>query len=257
VQQEIEEKIKSIKEFFELRKEVFDDKILPALEFMQNRDSTIDANFVTFWRNPESKNLSLVISKIENDEEEVYESKFNCELISDWDSVFSARDLYQFYELHGESTQLEIRIEKEFLLWFIENWYRINGHKIKDTNQKIIENSSARGFDLNAMNYDEVVEGESRLNYKYNHKLSKHELEQRLKVYEVIENYTTDYHRILATPQNFVELKYSNSKLTHQNLPSELVELVELANKAPNKYFTLRYMTKIIDKLIELNYVEK
>ena len=254
---EIELIISRIKEFLESKSAIFDEKILPALEFMHNRNESVKANNINFWRQPDQKNLRLEISLLANNEEEVYQTELNSGLITNWNTVFSENDLMRFYDKHGDSIQLEIRIEKEFISWFIQNWYRIGGHKIENTKQVIIENSSALGFDLNSMNYDEAVDGEHKLNYHYSHILTEHEISQRLNIYEVIGNFRKEHIRILKNSENLVEIKYDNGKLSHTNLPNEFEDLIASANKERNRYKSIKILTAIVDKLIEQSYEEK
>jgi hypothetical protein len=250
--------IQSASEFLKTQSEDFKTKVMGVLDFMRNDGMEIKANSIYFWRNPDSKNLRLEIAILENDEYETYDCKLNQRLIQDWDSVFSPKQIYRFYEKNGEkeSIELELQIEFLFMNWFIDNWYQIDGHKLKNCNQVIIENSTAIGFDLNSMNYQYAIYGEEETQYKYSFKLSKQEIDKRLKVFGFEKRYINSIKRTLTNNQNIIDLEISESNLTYKNLPKEYISEIQEANSTNQDFEMLRTMTKIIDKLIELNYRE-
>ena len=253
--QAIEEIVDEVVGHLNTKSHIFSDLINPAISYMETRSDEVKANTINFWRNPESRNLRMEITHLENDEEEIYDCSHNCDLLTDCDKIFNPRDLYDFSNKFGDNGKLMIRLEKEFLNWFISNWYKINGQRLKNTYQTIIENSSALGFDLNSMNYDQVIWNYQN-QYKYSHELTEPEILQRLNVYQVVTNHTNSITRTLTKDKKTVTIEIKHGKLLHTNLPTDLVTLINKINSPSNKYDLLKTMSQIIDILIENNYRE-
>ena len=253
--QAIEEIVDEVVGHLNTKSHIFPDLIDPAISFMETRSEAVKANTINFWRNPESRNLRMEIAHLENNEEEIYDCSHNCDLLTDCDKIFSPSDMYDFSNKFGDTSKLMIRLEKEFLNWFIGNWYKINGQRLKNTNQTIIENSSALGFDLNSMNYDQVI-GNYQNQYKYSYELTETEILQRLNVYQVLSNHTNSITRNLTKDKKTVTLEIKKGKLSHTNLPTDLVSLISRTTSSSNKYDLLKTMSQIVDILIENNYRE-
>jgi len=198
---------------------------------------SVNANSINYWRNPKSKNLRLKIAMIENDEYEILNRKFNQNLIEDWDSAFSPRLYYLFSNQYGENEPIKIDIQLEFLFisWFIDNWYEINGHKLTNTKQEIIENSSVIGFDFNSMNYDYALGSEGENEYKYSFKLNKQQTTKILSVFKFERGYKNSIKRCLSNNQEIVDLELSRNKLSYKNLPELYLTDIEEANSTRKK----------------------
>ena len=198
---------------------------------------SVNANSINYWRNPKSKNLRLGIAMIENDEYEIFNCEFNQNLIEDWDSAFSPRLYYLFSNQYGENESIKTDIQLEFLFisWFIDNWYEINGHKLANTKQGIIKNSSVIGFDFNSMNYDYALGSEGENEYKYSFKLNKQQTTKILSVFKFERGYKNSIKRCLSNNQEIVDLELSRNKLSYKNLPELYLTDIEEANSTRKK----------------------
>ena len=105
------------------------------------------------------------------------------------------------------------------------------------------------------MNYDQVI-GNYQNQYKYSYELTETEILQRLNVYQVLSNHTNSITRNLTKDKKTVTLEIKKGKLSHTNLPTDLVSLISRTTSSSNKYDLLKTMSQIVDILIENNYRE-
>jgi len=227
------------------------------------------ATQISFWRSIDDKSCSAFIEYLNEEEyiENIKSRYHSYPIFENWNDCFDWQETFgQFEDDELKMETLETEIEVAYLQWFINNWYRAEGHLSKNIEYYLIENNSVRNFDLKRFNFTDLFpnhKGIMKENPYYDFKLKGFEIRNRVLTDMVDHTYHMPIIRKLKLGAEQIVFWYSQCELIVRKIQKDDMPKILLAKKvksSENKYRfkseQLSYMTMEIEKLLGEGYRE-